>query len=659
MKASSFAWRRQATAMLWALALLAAGAAQPGAAAERVRVEVATGEVVRNSAPALFGFGGNIWWTPEVFSAGVAERILGMPHLGMTRLSLGDQVLQHATSLEDLKRRLAELPLNDFLRKYKAAGGKVLLILDGTPRWISADKSTELKKGPNLPIFRGSPPSDFRQWADVVEAVVRHFNGKLGLNAYYEAWNEPNYFYYGSSEQFFRQYMHTVLGARRADPRALVGGPCASEFMGATTGGETVKNDADKLRITEQVMDHRYFFRQFLDYAASTPLPELGMARLPLDFFSWHTFYIDPTRYYAATVPYIRAALAKSGYPEATPIFTTEWNIAADPPYPEGDLNATEAGAAFVATSLIAMNEAGVDAQAFQMYVDPGVKGNYGGMFTNWGVPRASFQVFRLFSMLRGKQVRSSSSDPWVKSVAFADGDTIYLMVSSMVPSPKMLKDSQATLQNIRNESFTRSLVRERLVESVVKGAPLPPARANQVRQIEAEGEQSSKDNTDRAASRKAGVSLEIALAGLKTPRQVRRYLIDSQHANAYPQLAKATRLLEDEERRGEPMPSRIQQGLAAAAIPRRSADSLVGALRGGKPLDEAIDAIPDEHRGAARRAVEQVVSSAVAQRKRLLEEIENAPGAGLREEPVSWPEGGTLRIDIEPQTAVLFILQR
>jgi hypothetical protein len=180
------------TYLLTAVYLLAAAPLAKAAEPPRIRVSVSAGAPAAEGPPAVFGYSGNIWRIPEAFAAGVPEQILGMRRLGIARISLGDEVLADATSLQDLQQRLTEYPLNDFLRRYVAAGGKVLFILDGTPRWLSADKSTQKIPGPDQPAFRISPPADDAEWSSVVETVVRHFNGRLGLNAYYEAWNEPN-----------------------------------------------------------------------------------------------------------------------------------------------------------------------------------------------------------------------------------------------------------------------------------------------------------------------------------------------------------------------------------------------------------------------------------------------------------------------------------
>src|SRR5262249_5321601 len=139
------------------------------ATAQEVKVEVIAGESGADRVPRIFGYGGNIWWIPEVFGAGVAQRILAMDHLGITRISLGDQFLTAAANLEDLQRRLDNSPRNEFLHRYAKAGGRVLFILDGVPRWVSSNKSDRIFPNPDQKVYRMSPPEDFNGWSRVVE----------------------------------------------------------------------------------------------------------------------------------------------------------------------------------------------------------------------------------------------------------------------------------------------------------------------------------------------------------------------------------------------------------------------------------------------------------------------------------------------------------
>lgn len=648
--------RRAARFLAWGLLLLA-GCAFAAAPAQTVRIDVDARSTVAREAPRVFGFGGNIWLVPDVFDAGIAERILAMRPSGITRVSLGDTLLEPAADLQDLRRRLDDFPLNEFLRRYKAGGGRVLVILDGTPPWLSSSRDKAKVKGPDQPLFRMSPPVDYRAWSDVVEAVVRHFNGKLRLDAYYEAWNEPNYYYHGSTEQFMRQYYHSVLGARRADPRALVGGPGVSEFLGASTA-LAPSNDADKVAIATAALEQRFLWRQFLQRAAATPVPELGLERLPVDFFSWHAFYFDPARYYGIVVPVVRDALAQAGYPASTPLINSEWNIAPVPPYPEGDLNATHVGAAYAAASLIAMNEAGVDGQAFQMYVDPGGKGYYGGMFFVSGLARATFHAFALFSRMRGRQVRATSTDPWVKATAFVDGDTTYVLVASYVPTAKMATDTQALADFLANREFGQSIVRGKLVGAMVEGR-LPEAQARRAREIEKDTLGRAQATARRAAERAREISLEVAIGGMRgTPRHATRFLVDSRHGNVFPEVAAALRELESRTATAGGGEAQFLRALESAGLPAEASRDLVRGLRGGEPADRALSRLPAEKREGAARALLQARAELANRHRLALAEVESGmPAARVGQTRLDWPASGPLTVLAEANSVQLFVV--
>jgi hypothetical protein len=622
--------------------------------APTVNIDVTGGSGQKEQVPRVYGFGGNIWHIPEAFSAGLAESIHMMPHLGITRVSLGDLILEDAENIEDVRRRLRDFPLNDFLRRYAASGGRVLFILDGVPRWLSSNRSREIHRGPDQPIFRVSPPADMIGWSEVVEAIVRHFNGNLGLDAYYEAWNEPNYYYLGNTAQFLQQYRYTVLGARRADPAAKVGGPSVSEFIGIGTAGTETKSADDKRRLLTMLMDQQYLFRQFLDIASRTPLPELGLKRLPVDFFSWHSFYIDPTRYYGAVVPAIRQSLSDTGYSARTPLIVTEWNIAAVPPYPEGDLNANEVGAAYVATSLLAMHASGIEGQIFQMYVDPGSNGYYGGMYTVSGVPRANYNAFRLFTQVKGREIQTESSDSWAKSVAFKDGKNTYLLVTTFVPTTQMLVNTQKIRSALDNARETRAMASQGLGDVLVSGKGVPEPIASRMREILTRNQAQIKGDLDKASAWKSGVNLEIRLD--EYPAKVAHFLIDSKHSNIYRDLDKAKHFLSETSRRmqvGDNLNSRLTE--AGLTGPER--ERLMEQLKQRKPMNDALQSLPDNKRAKGEAIVRQYTQDKQHQYMAALEEIGNWSSARQFQESITPAAGNILRVQAEPYSVHLFVI--
>lgn len=393
------------------VALFVAAAAADAAPVAKLTVGVETGP-----APAVFRFGGGVWRAPKAMR--LAEPLLlNLGEGGAVRAALAWEVLAKATRVDDLPRLLAEYPLNGFLADRARAGGTVIVTLDAMPRFLARNRSeARLADGP---AWARSALADPAGWAAVTEHVVRHFRD-LGVDAIYEVWNEPDHAFGGGVEDYVELYKATVVGARRADPGARIAGPSLSDWTaGAPGGGRWVE--------------------RFLDLAARTPAPEVGLDRLPVDALTYHVFYRVPANHHARVAEEARRWLDARGYRDAE-IICSEWNIAAEPPYPEGDLNGTFPGAAHVGATLIAMARAGIDRQTFQMMVDPGGEGYSGGVLTPAGAPRAAFHAFALAAeAARGRKLAVTSDTAHVDAAAFRDGDRIALLVAAFPPTELML----------------------------------------------------------------------------------------------------------------------------------------------------------------------------------------------------------------------------
>ena len=72
------------------------------------------------------------------------------------------------------------------------------------------------------------PPKDYDKWRELVYQWVRHSVERYGKeeveNWYWEVWNEPNYYWKGTMEEFFKTYDYAADGVKRALPTAKIGG---------------------------------------------------------------------------------------------------------------------------------------------------------------------------------------------------------------------------------------------------------------------------------------------------------------------------------------------------------------------------------------------------------------------------------------------------
>jgi len=151
-----------------------------------------------------------------------------------------------------------------------------------------------------------NPPEDFAKFSSVVKHIAMHYNQgwangfDYGIR-YWEFWNEPDgLFWSGTPEQFYSLYEKTARALKSVDPALKVGGD-----------GKAFPYDDGPYR------------EGFIDYCAKH--------KLPLDFYSWHTyadFSADP--YDAVRLAkQIRDILDAHGFPGAESILS-EWNLSPD-----------------------------------------------------------------------------------------------------------------------------------------------------------------------------------------------------------------------------------------------------------------------------------------------------------------------------------------
>jgi hypothetical protein len=295
------------------------------------------------------------------------------------------------------------------------AGGDGIICLSGIPKWLASTDSREKVYEDALPDYQASPPKNYERWADLVEEVVRHFNVEKGFDLYYEIWNEPNIIlsWRSTEEEYLKLYRYTVLGARRADPQARVGGPACLGWAAVMLS--TSQARASGQSPSEDKLEDSIIYR-LIRYCSQTPLPELGLDRLPLDFISWHA-YGSPNHTFSVNT--IRSWLKEFGYDPNTPLFVDEWNLYINAALkdPAARIVEGERTPAHLIHTLCQMAEAGVDRQCYFELIDmPPPKDARGsrwerefwgrfGLFTRSGIVKPAYNAFRMVSELGEEEV--------------------------------------------------------------------------------------------------------------------------------------------------------------------------------------------------------------------------------------------------------------
>ena len=72
------------------------------------------------------------------------------------------------------------------------------------------------------------PPNDYNKWGELVYQWVKHSVARYGQKEveswYWEVWNEPNAYWRGTMEEYFKLYDYSADAVKRALPTAKIGG---------------------------------------------------------------------------------------------------------------------------------------------------------------------------------------------------------------------------------------------------------------------------------------------------------------------------------------------------------------------------------------------------------------------------------------------------
>jgi xylan 1,4-beta-xylosidase len=127
---------------------------------------------------------------------------------------------------------------------YVQRGMKPLVQIGFMPEALSTNPTPyrhDWKPGdPYFKIITGwaYPPKDYKKWAELVYQWVKHSVERYGKKEveswYWELWNEPNGYWKGTMDEFFKLYDYTADAVKRALPTATFGGINIAGTAGAS-----------------------------------------------------------------------------------------------------------------------------------------------------------------------------------------------------------------------------------------------------------------------------------------------------------------------------------------------------------------------------------------------------------------------------------------
>ena len=434
-------------------------------------------------------------------------------------------------SLKEFVNRLPSSNLTQWVKRTNDLGGECLIRLMPVPKWLWS--KNERFRNPPSGWDKGfrNPPKDYLGWAKFVESIVDYYNNQLHIDARYVVWDEPDNFWEGTEQDYLELYKYSVLGVKKANKQAKIGGPATGFLEGKINKGAATMP----------------LVHNFIGYCSRTSLPELGLSRLPIDFLAWHVFDtgpISPGRY-DVEVGRVKKWLKEFGYDADMEMNIGSWNALLNYPSigPWGRDN--EFLAAYIVSSVFAMDRAGIQRHIFFNLFEDWIKtdkktefiGELGLLTRNY-VIKPSYNAFKALGVLRGEMLDVKFDDPFLSAVISMDERNMYLLISNFITPDEMLIRSARDILNrkgYRKADLERYGLTIDLLEDLlnkrrpIEDLQIPERVKDDIGQV--------VDYVNKARERqKTPVDIEIMIENLpfKDSLKYSQYLIDNEHSNSY-----------------------------------------------------------------------------------------------------------------------------
>lgn len=284
------------------------------------------------------------------------------------------------------------------------------------------------------PCFHVAPPEDFEKWTKICTNILRHYNDGWADGFHYnirhvEIWNEieSNLMWTGTDNQYFELYHTAVTGIKKYNPDIKVGGPVT-----AIPDGPIV--------------------RPFLAYCQDN--------KLPIDFFSWHSYSNVTIEPLIKRINTARSLLDEYGFNE-TESWCTEWkpiisgwkeirwrrNTARHTVRDAFARNRNHEAAAYTASALLQMQDAPVDMAYFYCADD-----SPWSIFDVYGEPGRTYFAIKAFQQFLQAPKRvavtgASGKDEITVGAGLSPEGNMAMIMASNFRSDK--QDLRIDLQNL------------------------------------------------------------------------------------------------------------------------------------------------------------------------------------------------------------------
>ena len=452
------------------------------------------------------------WAEPEAIAA-----LMALPGpLGTVRMTLEPQ-LTESRSAEDLRSRLLQGG-GEGLKALARRTDRIIITVARTPRWLASTASEEQAGEFGFTRREASAPRQASGFEQLGYEIVRAINVQLGISPLYEFWNEPESksFWSGSSADLFRAYDAFARGARRADPKARVGGIAVGSW-----------NDRRAGEGKEPML------RAFIRHAAEG----IKRGETALDFITWHNFVKTPDEGWEGARA-VGEWLREAGLPDL-PQFVTEWNVWRTFPQWLDPTRDTAEGAVLLLAAHEAIAAAGLDGHTIAALQDfnplpPGqaFPGDFGLVTRAPVLKKASFCAMQMLSKLAERRI-FAQTDAYIDAAGIgvvatrgAKGIVVLLQRHPMDPPKAFVRSlRRAGIKSLGDLGVSEAELRAFSTGS----APLPAGTSAAARPALERARTSAQIVRDRPAKE---VRVNLALADSNSPAKYRIFRLDEKHCD-------------------------------------------------------------------------------------------------------------------------------
>jgi xylan 1,4-beta-xylosidase len=324
------------------------------------------------------------------------------------------------------------------------------------------------------------PPKDYNKWAELVYQWVKHSVDRYGKKEveswWWELWNEPNGYWKGTQQEFFKLYDYTADALKRALPTAKIGGINIAGTAGANAQQwlqAFVKHCfSDTNYVTKKIGSP---VDMILFHAKGSPRVvdghvQMNMGRQLTDINMGFKF--------VASYPQLKNLPVVIG--ESDPEGCAACGMKTNPSngYRNGTMYSSYTAASFARKYLLAdsfkVNFLGAVTWAFEFENQPWYYG-FRDLATN-GVDKPVLNVFRMFGMMKGKRVAVGGSQMYdLRTMVDSSVRRTYNDVGGLAAKDK--KSATVMLWNYHDDDVMKAALP---VEITIDGVPAKSATVTQ-----------------------------------------------------------------------------------------------------------------------------------------------------------------------------------